>query len=422
MDLTGKLIIKASLNNDIRRIPIHNEDITYDELVLMMQRVFRGQLTGSDDLTLKYKDEDGDLVTIFDSADLGFALQYSRILKLTLFINGKNSTASADINYPNLKTELREIRYFLKIFNKFVNLPIYFYRDRVNSILDVLTDGEETKLRNSGVNNDNNNKTSNDNTKSEMTDGGAGSGSGDNKSNGFNPVQSKEFDPLQQQHQLKSTPIPDDQASISSHNSETVRPSSTNANVVPPPMAASNGPPQQPPQQQPPNNYYQQPQPVVQQPPVSSAPPMNQPPQMQQPGMMPPRPQIGGMIRPPGGPGGPPMSVPGQPSPMSISGQPSPMSMPPRGPVPPPSNGMQGGPPAGGPPSGYPPQGQPGYPPTSSAFPPQGPPTWNPQQGGYGGQPNPYAKGATMAPPQSAYPPSSMPQYPNQQQQPGNYR
>ena len=37
MDLTGNLIIKATLGDDIRRIPIHNEDITYDELILMSE-------------------------------------------------------------------------------------------------------------------------------------------------------------------------------------------------------------------------------------------------------------------------------------------------------------------------------------------------------------------------------------------------
>lgn len=57
LDLSGKLIIKVQLGDDIRRIPIHNEAITYDELVLMMQRVFRGKLTANDDITLKYKDE-----------------------------------------------------------------------------------------------------------------------------------------------------------------------------------------------------------------------------------------------------------------------------------------------------------------------------------------------------------------------------
>lgn len=60
LDLSGKLIIKVQLGDDIRRIPIHNEAITYDELVLMMQRVFRGKLTANDDITLKYKDEGKD--------------------------------------------------------------------------------------------------------------------------------------------------------------------------------------------------------------------------------------------------------------------------------------------------------------------------------------------------------------------------
>lgn len=57
MDLSGKLIIKVQLGDDIRRIFIYNEDIIYDELVLMMQRVFRGKLNNDDDILIKYKDE-----------------------------------------------------------------------------------------------------------------------------------------------------------------------------------------------------------------------------------------------------------------------------------------------------------------------------------------------------------------------------
>lgn len=57
IDLTGKLIIKAQLGNDIRKIPIHNEEITYDELLLMMQRLFNGKIKSSDDVVMKYKDE-----------------------------------------------------------------------------------------------------------------------------------------------------------------------------------------------------------------------------------------------------------------------------------------------------------------------------------------------------------------------------
>ncbi|XP_072901310.1 protein TFG isoform X3 [Hemitrygon akajei] len=109
LDLSGKLIIKAQLGDDIRRIPIHNEDITYDELVLMMQRVFRGKLQSNDEVTIKYKDEDGDLITIFDSSDLSFATQCSRILKLTLFVNGQpRPLESNQVKY--LRRELIELR------------------------------------------------------------------------------------------------------------------------------------------------------------------------------------------------------------------------------------------------------------------------------------------------------------------------
>lgn len=109
IDLSNKLIIKAQLGDDIRRIPIHNEDITYDELVLMMQRVFRGNLNSNDEVVIKYKDEDGDLITIFDSSDLSFAIQCSRILKLTLFVNGQPKPLEGD-QVKHLKRELQSIR------------------------------------------------------------------------------------------------------------------------------------------------------------------------------------------------------------------------------------------------------------------------------------------------------------------------
>nr|XP_037276818.1 protein TFG-like [Rhipicephalus microplus] len=109
LDLSGKLIIKAQLGDDIRRIPIHNEDITYDELILMMQRVFRGKLSSNDEVTVKYKDEDGDLITIFDSSDLSFAIQCSRILKLTIFVNQQPVPLEPD-EIKHLRKEPQEIR------------------------------------------------------------------------------------------------------------------------------------------------------------------------------------------------------------------------------------------------------------------------------------------------------------------------
>ncbi|KAL3210441.1 hypothetical protein MRX96_008686 [Rhipicephalus microplus] len=109
LDLSGKLIIKAQLGDDIRRIPIHNEDITYDELILMMQRVFRDKLSSNDEVTVKYKDEDCDLITIFDSSDLSFVIQCSRILKLTIFVNQQPVPLEPD-EIKHLRKEPQEIR------------------------------------------------------------------------------------------------------------------------------------------------------------------------------------------------------------------------------------------------------------------------------------------------------------------------
>ncbi|KAF7258124.1 hypothetical protein EG68_04172 [Paragonimus skrjabini miyazakii] len=105
MDLSGKLIIKAQLGDDLRRIPIHNEEITYDELILMMQRVFKQRLSCDDDILIKYKDE---------------------VLQIKLFVKGitdcskidsyvgdrsDNETRLSDLgDRPTLVRELRRLR------------------------------------------------------------------------------------------------------------------------------------------------------------------------------------------------------------------------------------------------------------------------------------------------------------------------
>ncbi|XP_039255436.2 uncharacterized protein LOC120332289 [Styela clava] len=121
MDLTGKLIIKARLGDDVRRIPIHNEDLTYNELILMMQRVFRNTLRSTDEITVKYADDDGDLITIFDDSDITLAIQLSRVLKLVIFC--KDGVSHEGINAAQLKN----------IRDELVGI-----RNRVNNILDSL--------------------------------------------------------------------------------------------------------------------------------------------------------------------------------------------------------------------------------------------------------------------------------------------
>jgi len=213
MDLSGKLIIKASLGDDIRRIPIHNEDITYDELILMMQRVFRDQLSSSDDVTVKYKDEDGDLITLFDSADLAAAIMYSRVLKLTLFVNGKMVPGSGDkggkpVVGAHVVQELRGIR------------------DRINSILDSIGDNPNP-APNPGKIGFNIVETTESKPNGALEDL-------ESKVTKELKVESKEFDPLQKPLHPALSVIPDDQQSVSSHASsktEATQPPSTTAAV-----------------------------------------------------------------------------------------------------------------------------------------------------------------------------------------------
>jgi len=210
MDLTGKLIIKVSLGDDIRRIQLDAfESLTYDELILMMQRVFRDQLDANADVTLKYKDEDGDLITLFDSADLAVAISYSRVLKLTLFINGKMGAGVKTANNVVSEDLIKELRGI---------------RDRITEILDTMCD--EASVTKSEGNIVNGKHVTEKFDESEVLDGRELSGM---------KLESKEFDPLQKPM------ASDDQLSVSSQTSSKVEsvsappPTTTQQQVAPPP-------------------------------------------------------------------------------------------------------------------------------------------------------------------------------------------
>ena len=121
--VAGQLIIKASVGDDIRRIPILNDDLTYDELILMMQRVFRGVLETNEELVLKYKDEDGDLVSLTDTNDLSHAINYSRVLRLTILKQNAAGNETSNLVDTEVVKELRIIR------------------DKVNHLLDKVASG-----------------------------------------------------------------------------------------------------------------------------------------------------------------------------------------------------------------------------------------------------------------------------------------
>merc|ERR1719319_2032076 len=103
----------------------------------MMQRVFKSLISPDDDLLLKYKDEDGDLITITDTADLSFAIQYCRVLKLTVIINPEDLTNTNPENPANVIQELINIR------DRVTHLLDTIHKDTKQYKLELITDGED---------------------------------------------------------------------------------------------------------------------------------------------------------------------------------------------------------------------------------------------------------------------------------------
>ena len=93
------LVVKARLGDDVRKAAISNGDMSRDELLLMLQRWFKGKLSNQDSVALKYKDDDGDLITIQDDSDLTFAIRSSSVLRVYVSVgppsNGPFSQAEA---------------------------------------------------------------------------------------------------------------------------------------------------------------------------------------------------------------------------------------------------------------------------------------------------------------------------------------
>ncbi len=57
MDTDGKVVFKVKLGDEIKKIVIHNEDINFNEVLLMMQRIFSEKIKPNDEFSMKYTDE-----------------------------------------------------------------------------------------------------------------------------------------------------------------------------------------------------------------------------------------------------------------------------------------------------------------------------------------------------------------------------
>ncbi|ETN78812.1 hypothetical protein RB195_005323 [Necator americanus] len=89
-------ILKARFGSDVRKTMLHHaNDITLNDLTLMLQRIFK--IGSAEAIVLKYKDSEGDLITLADDADLLLALQSEQNLKIDVSIDSKAIAELADI-------------------------------------------------------------------------------------------------------------------------------------------------------------------------------------------------------------------------------------------------------------------------------------------------------------------------------------
>jgi len=122
------------------------------------------------DLVLKYKDEDGDLVSLADTNDLSYAIQYSRVLRLTILQQGEALVKTNSLDLGIIK-ELRTIR------------------DKVNKVLDMVAV-----------------ETIKDSTGDTMVKEEAVTEAATEAVSQLQLEQSKEFDPLEQSQAQPETP------------------------------------------------------------------------------------------------------------------------------------------------------------------------------------------------------------------------
>jgi len=96
----------------------------------MMERVFSGKISNSDELTIKYLDDDGDKITLLNDSDLTVALHFHKLLRLFVSVNGNEQTNTNSTDNLNQEGNLIDAKIFRN--------ELKAIRDSVQIILDRL--------------------------------------------------------------------------------------------------------------------------------------------------------------------------------------------------------------------------------------------------------------------------------------------
>ena len=96
----------------------------------MMERVFAGKISNSDELTIKYLDDDGDKITLLNDSDLTVALHFHKLLRLFVLVNGQEQINSHSADSLHQKGDLIDAKTFQN--------ELQTMRNSVQTILDRL--------------------------------------------------------------------------------------------------------------------------------------------------------------------------------------------------------------------------------------------------------------------------------------------
>ncbi|CAD6184345.1 unnamed protein product [Caenorhabditis auriculariae] len=104
-------ILKARFGSEIRKLPLHHgNDLAMADLVIKLQRIFK--ISPEKNVVIKYKDSDGDLITITDDSDLLLALSAdSSVLNIDLSIDSKayESVQNIQQQVENIKLDVQRL-------------------------------------------------------------------------------------------------------------------------------------------------------------------------------------------------------------------------------------------------------------------------------------------------------------------------
>eukprot|EP00127_Corallochytrium_limacisporum_P005731 Clim_evm110s210 gene=Clim_evmTU110s210 len=90
--LQGKLAIKVRLNGQHKRVILHSDDVAYDDLLLMVQRLYPKDVGANDELKLYYKDDEGDWINLESDDDLYVARTLDHRLYVDVHLAGDSAS------------------------------------------------------------------------------------------------------------------------------------------------------------------------------------------------------------------------------------------------------------------------------------------------------------------------------------------